>query len=85
VNSRSTAPLADLVAERDVFIEVGTAKNSAGVLLFPTSTNRTVYTVQVVQYRPPYGTSGKEILATATFSVVSSSFNINSQLGRLTP
>jgi hypothetical protein len=85
VNSRLTAPTTDLVAKRDIFIEVGTAKNSAGVLLFPASTTPTPYTVQVVQYRPPYGTSGKEVLATATFTVVSSSFNINSQLGRLTP
>jgi hypothetical protein len=85
VNSRLTAPTTDLVAKRDVFIEVGTAKNSAGVLLFPTSATPAPFTVQVVQYRPPYGTSGKEILATATFWVSSSSFNINSQLGRLTP
>jgi hypothetical protein len=85
VNSRLTAPTTDLVPKRDVFIEVGTAKNSAGALLFPASTTRTAYTVQVVQYRPPYGINGKEVLATATFTVVSSSFNINSQLGRLTP
>ena len=85
MNSRLTAPTTDLVPKRDVFIEVGTAKNSAGALLFPASATPTPYTVQVIQYRPPYGTSGKEVLATATFTVVSSSFNINSQLGRLTP
>jgi hypothetical protein len=39
----------------------------------------------VVQFRPPYGTNGMETLATANFTVVSSSFKVNSQVGKLTP
>jgi hypothetical protein len=86
VNSRITAPTTDLIAKRNVFIEVGTAKNASGGLLFPSSVTPTTYTVRVVQFRPPYyPPTFQEILATATFTVVSSSFNINSQLGRLTP
>jgi len=84
-NSRLTAPTTDLVAQRDVFIEVGTAQNTVGGLLFPTTTTPTAYTVQVVQFRPPYGTNGMETLATANFTVVSSSFKVNSQVGKLTP
>ena len=84
-NSRLTAPTTDLVAERDVFIEVGTATNTQGGLLFPTTTTPTAYTVQVVQFRPPYGTNGMETLATANFTVVSSSFKVNGQVGKLTP
>ena len=84
-NSRQTAPTTDLVAERHVFIEVGTGTNTVGGLLFPTTTTPTAYTVQVVQFRPPYGTNGMETLATANFTVVSSSFNVNSQVGKLTP
>ena len=84
-NSRLTAPTTDLVPERDVFIEVGTGTNTGGGLLFPTTTTPTAYTVQAVQFRPPYGTNGMETLATANFTVVSSSFKVNSQVGRLTP
>ena len=84
-NSRLTAPTTDLVAERDVFIEVGTGTNTQGGLLFPATTTPTAYTVQVVQFRPPYGTNGMETLATANFTVVSSSFKVNSQVGKLTP
>src|SRR5271165_7149633 len=84
-NSRLTAPTTDLVAERDVFIEVGTGTNTQGGLLFPATTTPTAYTIQVVQFRPPYGTNGMETLATANFTVVSSSFNVNSQVGKLTP
>jgi hypothetical protein len=85
-NSRLTAPTTDLVAERDVFIEVGTATNTVGGPLFPASTTPTAYTVQVIQFRPPYGGSdGMETLATASFTVVSSSFKVNSQVGKLTP
>jgi hypothetical protein len=92
-SSRLTAPTTDLVAKRNVFIEIGTAKNSSGGLLFPSLTSPTSYTVQVVQYRPPYhdppyppnSPPFQESLATATFTVVSSSFKINSQVGKLTP
>jgi hypothetical protein len=85
-NSRQTAPGSDLVAQRNVFIEVGTAKNISGGLLFPASAVRTTYTVKVIQFRPPYyPPTFQETLATASFSVVSSSFNINSQVGKLTP
>jgi hypothetical protein len=84
-NSRLTAPTTDLVPERDVFIEVGTGTNTVGGLLFPTTTTPTAYTVQVIQFRPPYGTGGMETLATANFTVVSSSFQINGQVGKLTP
>ena len=84
-NSRLTAPTTDLVPQRDVFIEVGTGTNTLGGLLFPTTTTPTAYTVQVVQFRPPYGTNGMETLATANFTVVSSSFKVNSQVGKLTP
>jgi hypothetical protein len=85
-NSRQTAPAGDLVAQRNVFIEVGTAKNNSGGLLFPTSAVRTAYTVQVIQFRPPYyPPTFQETLATASFSVISSAFNINSQMGKLTP
>jgi hypothetical protein len=84
-NSRITAPSTDLIPKRNVFIEVGTAKNSAGVLLFPTSATTTPYTINVVQYRPPYKpTTFLETLATASFTI-SSSFNISSQIGKLTP
>jgi hypothetical protein len=84
-NSRLTAPTTDLVAQRNVFIEVGKATNTTGGLLFATSATPTTYTVQVVQFRPPYGTNGMETLATANFTVVSSSFKVNSQVGKLTP
>jgi hypothetical protein len=85
-NSRLTAPTTDLVAERHVFIEVGTGRNTLGGLLFPTTTTATAYAVQVIQFRPPYGgTDGMETLATANFTVLSSSFKVNSQLGKLTP
>jgi len=85
-NSRLTAPTTDLVPERDVFIEVGTGTNTLGGLLFPTTTTATAYTVQVIQFRPPYGGSdGMETLATASFTVVSSSFKVNGQVGKLTP
>jgi hypothetical protein len=92
-NSRLTAPATDLVAKRNVFIEVGTAKNFSGGLLFPSSASPISYTVQVVQYRPPYhdppyppnSPPFQESLATASFTVVASSFNINSQIGKLTP
>jgi hypothetical protein len=86
INSRVTAPPDDLIVKRNVFIEVGTAKNSTGGLLFPTSATPTTYTIRVVQFRPPYfPPTFQETLATATFTVVSSSFNINSQIGKLTP
>ena len=82
-NSRITAPSTDLIPKRNVFIEVGTAKNASGGLLFPTSAN-TTYTIKVVQYRPPYNpTTFLETLATASFTI-SNSFNIESQIGRLT-
>jgi hypothetical protein len=84
-NSRLTAPTTDLVPQRDVFIEVGTGTNTLGGLLFPTNTTATAYTVQAVQFRPPYGTNGIEVLATASFTVVSSSFKVNGQVGKLTP
>jgi hypothetical protein len=85
-NSRQTAPSGDLVAQRNVFIEVGTAKSNSGGLLFPTSAVRKTYTVKVIQFRPPYyPPTFQETLATASFSVVSSSFNINTQVGKLTP
>jgi hypothetical protein len=85
-NSRLTAPTTDLVPERDVFIEVGTATNTVGGLLFPATTTATAYTVQVIQFRPPYGgADGMETLATANFTVVSSSFKVNGQVGKLTP
>jgi hypothetical protein len=85
-NSRLTAPTTDLVLERDVFVEVGTGTNTGGGLLFPASTTPTAYTVQVIQFRPPYGgADGMETLATANFTVVSSSFNVNGQIGKLTP
>jgi hypothetical protein len=76
-----------LVPERDVFIEVGTSTNTQGGLLFPgTTTTPAPYTVQVIQFRPPYGGSDSmETLATASFTVVSSSFQINGQVGKLTP
>jgi hypothetical protein len=85
-NSRLTAPTTDLVPERDVFIEVGTGTSTVGGLLFPTTTTPTAYTVQVIQFRPPYGgADGMETLATANFTVVSSSFKVNGQVGKLTP
>jgi hypothetical protein len=86
-NSRLTAPTTDLVPERDVFIEVGTSTNTQGGLLFPgTTTTPAPYTVQVIQFRPPYGGSDSmETLATASFTVVSSSFKVNGQVGKLTP
>jgi hypothetical protein len=84
-NSRLTAPTTDLVAQRNVFIEVGSGTSTSGGLLFATSATPTTYTVQVVQFRPPYGTNGMETLATANFTVVSSSFKVNSQVGKLTP
>jgi len=86
LNSRITAPTTDLISKRNVFIEVGTAKNALGGLLFPSSATPTTYTIRVIQYRPPYyPPTFQETLATATFTVVSSSFNINSQVGKLTP
>jgi hypothetical protein len=84
-NSRQTAPTTDLVPQRDVFIEVGTGTNTVGGLLFPATATPKAYTVQVVQFRPPYGIGGMETLATANFTVVSSSFKINGQVGKLTP
>jgi hypothetical protein len=85
-NSRLTAPTNDLVPERDVFIEVGTGTSTVGGLLFPATTTPTAYTVQVIQFRPPYGgADGMETLATANFTVVSSSFKVNGQVGKLTP
>jgi len=85
-NSRLTAPTTDLVPERHVFIEVGTGTNTVGGLLFPATTAQTAYTVQVIQFRPPYGgADGMETLATANFTVVSSSFKVNGQVGKLTP
>jgi hypothetical protein len=87
-NSRRTAPTTDLVPERHVFIEVGRGTNTVGGVLFPTTSTTTAatYTVQVIQFRPPYGgTDGMETLATANFTVLSSSFKVNSQLGKLTP
>ena len=84
-NSRLTAPTTDLIPKRDVFVEVGSGTSTTGSLLFPASATPTAYTVQVVQFRPPYGTNGMETLATANFTVVSSSFNVNSQVGKLTP
>jgi hypothetical protein len=88
-NSRITAPSTDLIPIRNVFIEVGTAKNSSGGLLFPTSATATPYTIKVVQYRPPYNPATTpikflETLATASFTI-SSSFNIDSQIGKLAP
>jgi hypothetical protein len=86
VNSRITAPSTDLITKRNVFIEVGTAKNVSGGLLFPSSAAPTTYTVRVIQFRPPYyPPTFQQTLAIATFTVVSSSFNINSQIGKLTP
>jgi len=83
-NSRKTAPITDMIPERDFFIELGTAKDSAGNLLIPSAGT---YTVQVLQNRPvpqdsqqPYG---QEILATATFTASPSSFNVNSQVGKM--
>ena len=84
-NSRLTAPTTDLVPQRDVFIEVGKGTNTVGGLLFPTNPSPTAYTVQVVQFRPPYGTNGMETLATANFTVAPSSFKVNGQVGKLTP
>jgi hypothetical protein len=84
-NSRVTAPSTDLIPKRNVFIEVGTAKNFSGVLLFPTSAIATPYTIKVMQYRPPYSPiTFLETLATASFTI-SSSFNIDSQVGKLAP
>jgi hypothetical protein len=83
-NSLLTAPTTDMVARRNVYIEVGTARNSSGVLLFPSSASATTYTVQVLQRRPPYKPSTYvETLATANFTVVSSSFKVNSQVGKM--
>jgi hypothetical protein len=84
--SRITAPMTDLISQRNVFIEVGTAKNASGGLLFPSLAARTTYTIRVVQFRPPYHPpTFQETLATASFTVAPSSFNINSQIGKLTP
>ena len=84
-NSRITAPSTDLIPKRNVFIEVRTAKNSSAGLPFPTSATTTAYTIKVIQYRPPYNpTTFLETLATASFTI-SSSFNIDSQIGKLTP
>jgi hypothetical protein len=78
--SALTAPTGDMVAKRSVFIEVGTA-NLLGTPLFTTNaTTKTTYTVQVLHNRPPYG---QETLATASFTVVSSSFKVNSQVGKM--
>jgi hypothetical protein len=77
--SRITAPVTDLIPLRVVFFEVGTAKDTSGVLLVPTPGT---YTVQVLQNRSPYPL---ESLAGATFTVNSSAFNVNSQLGKTAP
>ena len=66
-------------------LKSGRGQTPQGGLLFPATTTPTAYTVQVVQFRPPYGTNGMETLATANFTVVSSSFKVNSQVGKLTP
>jgi hypothetical protein len=83
-NSRKTAPVTDMIPERDFFFEVGSAKDTSGVLLVPT---QGTYTIQVLQNRPvpqvspnPYG---QEILATVTFIVAPSSFKVNSQVGKM--
>jgi hypothetical protein len=77
--SRITAPVTDLIPLRVVFFEVGTAKDTSGVLLIPSPG---VYTVQVLQNRSPYG---QESLTAAAFTVVNSAFNVNSQLGKTAP
>jgi hypothetical protein len=83
-NSLLTAPTGDMVAQRNVYIEVGTAVSSAGTLLFPSSASPTTYTVQVLQRRLPYNPSTyQETLATASFTVVWSSFKVNSQVGKM--
>ena len=83
-NSLLTAPTGDLVAQRNIYIEVGTARTSAGTLLFPATATPTTYTVQVLQRRPPYIPSTyQETLTTASFTVVSSSFKVNSQVGKM--
>jgi hypothetical protein len=83
-NSRKTAPVTDMIPERDFFIELGSAKDSTGNLLIPSAGT---YTVQVLQNRlvpqdiqQPYG---QEVLATAIFTAVPSSFNVNSQVGKM--
>jgi hypothetical protein len=81
-NSRLIAPITDMVPKRIYFYEIGTAKDTSGALLTPPSATPTNYTIQVLQSRSPYG---QETLAAATFTVVNSSFQINSQLGKLTP
>jgi hypothetical protein len=83
-NSLLTAPTGDLVAQRNVYIEVGTAKSMAGSLLFSSSATPTTYTVQVLQRRAPYNPPAyQETLTTASFTIVSSSFKVNSQVGKM--
>jgi hypothetical protein len=81
-NGRQTAPTTDLIPKWNVFIEVGTSKDTSGALLFTSSASRTPYTIQVLQNTAQYG---QETLATATFTVVSSSFKVNSQVGKTAP
>ena len=83
-NSRQTAPVTDMIPERDFFFEIGSAKDTSGNLLVPTPGT---YTIQVFQNRPvpqdsqqPYG---QEVLATATFIAAPSSFKVNGQVGKL--
>jgi hypothetical protein len=83
-NSRTTAPVTDMIPERDFFFEVGSAKDTLGVLLVPSAGT---YTIQVLQNRPvpqdsqqPYG---QETLATATFTANPSSFKVNGQVGKM--
>ena len=83
-NSRQTAPVTDMIPERDFFFEIGSAKDTSGNLLVPTPGT---YTIQVLQNRPvpqvspnPYG---QEILATVTFIAAPSSFKVNSQVGKM--
>ncbi|MGA8481604.1 MAG: hypothetical protein WB696_26865 [Chthoniobacterales bacterium] len=83
-NTRKTAPVTDMIPERDFFIELGTAKDSSGNLLIPSAGT---YTIQVLQNRPvpqdstqPYG---QETLATATFTAAPASFKVNGQVGKM--
>jgi hypothetical protein len=83
-NSRQTAPVTDMVAFREFFFEIGTAKDTSGNLLVPSPGT---YTIQVLQNRPvpqdsqqPYG---QETLATATFTAAPSLFKVNSQVGKM--
>jgi hypothetical protein len=83
-NSRVTAPVTDMIPERDFFFEIGSAKDTSGNLLIPTAGT---YTIQVFQNRPvpqdsqqPYP---QEVLATATFVANPSTYKVNSQVGKL--